>query len=485
MKITITKIFSVFSLIIIISNNIYAKYDTIISNNFTNIQSSKSVDITIIKIQIFGNNRTKKDIILRELSIKEGDKIAIDKIISILNEEERKIVNTDLFNEVEFKIEITKENQLIVIINVLESIYWRPIILFELSDRNFNDWWENFNHDLNRINYGLGFAHYNISGRADEFEILLRLGFIKQFQTSYFIPYISKKQKGGIEIEFDYIDYNHLEYNSIDYVPIFYKSKNSLLKELSTSIEYSHRESFYNYHYFELEYYNINLSDTLSSLNQNYFYENNIKNSFNLSYEFDRDFRDIKNYPLYGFRLNINLEKEGLKIFNDINKWKVGIYYSKYFKLKKNYYYSFNISSYISSKKQPYYLYEYTDQIRGYEKYLIHGHSNLIYKNTVKKRILSKNYNIEKKESTGNISDSILRRFKNIPIDIYLKVFFDSGYIWRYSNNKQSANLNNKYLHSFGIGIDFVTIRNLSITTELSRNSNKELNFSINLGADF
>ena len=221
MKITIIKIFSVFSLIIIISNNIYAKYDTIISNNFTNIQSSKSVDITIIKIQIFGNNRTKKDIILRELSIKEGDKIAIDKIISILNEEERKIVNTDLFNEVEFKIEITKENQLIVIINVLESIYWRPIILFELSDRNFNDWWENFNHDLNRINYGLGFAHYNISGRADEFEILLRLGFIKQFQTSYFIPYISKKQKGGIEIEFDYIDYNHLEYNSIDYVPIF------------------------------------------------------------------------------------------------------------------------------------------------------------------------------------------------------------------------------------------------------------------------
>ena len=291
MKITITKIFSVFSLIIIISNNIHAKYDTILSNNFTNIQSSKSVDITIIKIQIFGNNRTKKDIILRELSIKEGDKIASDKIISILNEEERKIINTDLFNEVEFKIEIVKENQVNVIINVLESIYWTPIILFELSDRNFNDWWENFNHDFSRINYGLGFAHYNISGRSDEFEVLLRLGFIKQFQTSYYIPYISKKQKGGIYLGFDYINYDHLEYNSINYIPVFYKSKNSLLKKISTSIEYSHRESFYNYHYFELEYNNITFNDTLSLLNENYFFDKKIKNSLTLRYEFNRDLK--------------------------------------------------------------------------------------------------------------------------------------------------------------------------------------------------
>ena len=272
------------------------------------------------------------------------------------------------------------------------------------------------------------------------------------------------------------IDYNHLEYNSINYIPVFYKSKNSLLKELSTSIEYSHRESFYNYHYFELEYNNIILNDTLSLINDNYFYGNRIKNSFNINYEFDRDFRDIKNYPLNGFRLNIQIEKTGIGIFNDINKWKASIYYSKYFEFKKQFYYSFNLSTYFSSKNQPYYLYENTDQLRGYEKYLIHGHSNLIYKNTLKKRIVSKNFNIEKMK---------FRKFKNIPINIYLKMFFDSGYVWKYSNKNQNINLNNKYLHSFGIGLDFVTIKNLYITTELSRNSNKELNFSINLGANF
>ena len=454
-------------------NKLLAKSDT---TSINNLKLNQSSNIIIDEIKILGNKKTKENIILRELTLKEGIIISKDKFISTIEEDKRKVINTDLFYEVEFKIEIIKENHVIIIINVLESIYWVPIIIFELSDRNFNDWWENFNHDFNRINYGLGFAHYNISGRADEFEVLLRLGFIKQFQTSYYIPYITKKQKGGLYIGFDYIDYNHLEYNSINYIPIFYKSKNSLLKELSTSIEYSHRESFYNYHYFELEYNNIILNDTLSLINDNYFYGNRIKNSFNINYEFDRDFRDIKNYPLNGFRLNIQIEKTGIGIFNDINKWKASIYYSKYFEFKKQFYYSFNLSSYFSSKNQPYYLYENTDQLRGYEKYLIHGHSNLIYKNTLKKRIVSKNFNIEKMK---------FRKFKNIPINIYLKMFFDSGYVWKYSNKNQNINLNNKYLHSFGIGLDFVTIKNLYITTELSRNSNKELNFSINLGANF
>ena len=454
-------------------NKLLAKSDT---TSIDNLKLNQSSNIIIDKIKILGNKKTKENIILRELTLKEGIIISKDKFISTIEEDKRKVINTDLFYEVEFKIEIIKKNHVMIIINVIESIYWVPIIIFELSDRNFNDWWENFNHDFNRINYGLGFAHYNISGRADEFEVLLRLGFIKQFQTSYYIPYITKKQKGGLYIGFDYIDYNHLEYNSINYIPIFYKSKNSLLKELSTSIEYSHRESFYNYHYFELEYNNIILNDTLSLINDNYFYGNRIKNSFNINYEFDRDFRDIKNYPLNGFRLNVQIEKTGIGIFNDINKWKASIYYSKYFKFKKQFYYSFNLLSYFSSKNQPYYLYENTDQLRGYEKYLIHGHTNLIYKNTLKKRIISKNFNIEKMK---------FRKFKNIPINIYLKMFFDSGYVWKYSNKNQNINLNNKYLHSFGIGLDFVTIKNLYITTELSRNSNKELNFSINLGTEF
>ena len=45
--------------------------------------------------------------------------------------------------------------------------------------------------------------------------------------------------------------------------------------------------------------------------------------------------------------------------------------------------------------------------------------------------------------------------------------------------------LNNAYIYSFGIGLDIVTLKNLSFTTEVSRNSQKETNLSLKLGADF
>ena len=249
-----------------------------------------------------------------------------------------------------------------------------------------------------------------------------------------------------------------------------------MLNSFTTSIEYSHRESFYNYHYFELEYINIEKDDYLNFLNNNYLNDKNINNILNLSYEFDRDFRDIKNYPLEGFRLNFSIIKYGLGIFKDVNNWKARIYYSNYFKLKKRFYYSFNISSIVSSKNQKYFMYEFTDQIRGFEKYLIHGFSNITYQNSFKKKIY--NGNIKRNYS------EYFRKIKNIPIDIYLKIFYDSGIIWKYESN-QNMFLNNTYIYSFGLGLDIVTLKNLSFTTEVSRNSQKETNLSFKLGADF
>ncbi len=465
--------------IILFQLNIYSSSgisDTIPINN--NIKLDPSIDFYIInKIIIRGNKRTKTDIIVRELSITEGEKLIKSRSFEIIEEEKRKLVNTNLFNEVEIKIKSIGKNKIEIFINLIESLYVLPSIIFELSDRNFNDWWENFNHDLSRINYGAGLMHYNLSGRADILEFSFRGGFIREFYSSYYIPYISKKQKGGLELDFNFIDYDHLNFETNNHVPEFYKSKNSLQKEINSSIEYSHRESFYNYHYFIIEHNNFKLNDTLKILNERYYLNRNIINSINVGYEFDRDFRDIKNYPLDGFRLNIQIKKNGLGIFNDINKWKTKIYYSNYFSLKNKNYYSFNFSSLYTSKNQPFLLYESLDKIRGFEKYLINGYSYLTFRNTLKRNVFSKTYSRD--------NDSFIKRIKNVPLNIYFKIFYDSGYIWKYKNQNNNYFLNNKYIFSYGIGFDIVSIKNISFSSELSRNSLNEFNLSFNLGADF
>ena len=462
----------------------FAIQDSIITNNLEKILNNNKSTVLINKISIEGNRKTKKNIITRELSFIEGQEIKKENILSIIKEDERKIVNTNLFNEVNINVlpsSISSKSLEMVDINiqVIESFYWIPSILFELSDRNFNDWWENFNHDLSRINYGLGLIQYNISGNADQLELSFRLGFIKEFYGSYFLPYLSSKQKGGIKFNLNYINYDHLEYNTENYIPKFYKSENSLKKHYVSSVEYSHRESFYNYHYFKLEHNDITMNDSIFKLNDNYFVNNvDIKLGYlSLSYEFDRDFRDFKNYPLDGFRFNIKVEKNGLGIINKLNKLKFRLYYSKYIKLKNNYFYSFNISSVVSSNNQPYILYEDTYNLRGYEKYLIHGHSNIIFKNTFKKNILSKNI--------SRYNQDYFKRIKNIPLKIYAKIFFDSGSVWKYNDSNINMDLNNNYLYSIGFGLDIVTIKNISFSSEISRNNQKNYNVSFKVGADF
>ena len=472
--------FNFFSLLILAlfynTTNIFSQNE-VISIDIKKYDYLKSESYKIKTIEINGNKRTKKDIILRELSIKEDEIIDKNIIISKVEEDKRKLINTNLFNEVDINIILLDDNNLSIKINLIESFYLLPSIIFELSDRNFNDWWVNFDHDFSRINYGGGFLQYNLTGRADILEFTFRRGFIRELYSSYYIPYLSKKQKGGLEANFNLIEFDHLFYNTNNYVPVFYKSDNFLKKHLKSSIEYSHRESFYNYHYFNVEYNNIKLNDTLSFLNENYFRNDKNINGISLGYEFNRDFRDIKNYPLDGFRLNFKIRKEGIGIFKNLDKWSTKIYYSNYIPLNKKFNYSFNLSTLYSSKNLPFLFYESSDKIRGYEKYLIHGYSYFIQKNSLKKKILTTSFSRE--------NEKLMKRVKNIPLDIYLKIFFDSGVIWKYSKQTNDSYLNNKYLYSYGIGIDIVTLKNISFSSELSRNSLNENNLSFKLGADF
>jgi len=133
-----------------ILNNINGKdiIDTLSYSSFDYLKINSKNNLKINKIIIEGNGKTKEEIILRELSFKENDSISIINFQSIIEEEKRKLINTDLFNEVEIKFLLIKENNIDIKIEVIEGVFWSPNIIFELSDRNFNDWWVNFNHDF-------------------------------------------------------------------------------------------------------------------------------------------------------------------------------------------------------------------------------------------------------------------------------------------------------------------------------------------------
>ena len=116
--------------------------DTLDYSNFDYLNNSIKTNLKINNIIIKGNKRTKSNIILRELNFKKNDSISFSDFQSVIEEDKRKLINTDLFNEVQIKFLLIEEKNVDIIIEVIESIYWSPNIIFELSDRNFNDWWK-------------------------------------------------------------------------------------------------------------------------------------------------------------------------------------------------------------------------------------------------------------------------------------------------------------------------------------------------------
>ena len=112
-----------------------------------------------------------------------------------------------------------------------------------------------------------------------------------------------------------------------------------------TSINITKRRGFYTFHNLDIGFSNSHIADTISYLNPNYFSDQQTSQKyFSLGYSFTRDFRDFSAYPLNGFYLNIQIDKYGLGIFNDVDKTEVNAIYSRYFDLGKKFYYASSLS---------------------------------------------------------------------------------------------------------------------------------------------
>src|SRR4051812_41669791 len=116
------------------------------------VQSVQPIDtlaartLQINRIIILGTRITKDRILLREMSLKPGDTISSLRLDDVLVRDRAKIYNLRLFNTVVVRwLEFDPGAGLVdLIIEVKERWYIFPSPIFELSDRNFNEWWQNY-----------------------------------------------------------------------------------------------------------------------------------------------------------------------------------------------------------------------------------------------------------------------------------------------------------------------------------------------------
>jgi len=444
--------------------------------------STASSYVEIDNIFVIGNIKTKKKIILREMGVARGQSITEAELKELLESDRRKIINTRLFNDVELSVLKLSETKVDVVVKVSERWYTWPSPIFKLVDRNFNDWWQNQNRDFSRVNYGLKLVKYNFRGRNETVKLTLQLGFTRNIELQYRIPYIDKAQRQGVSFNVGYSENNNIAVRTVDHKPVFIDSEDVLLTRRKFGLGYRFRNSFYSTHRFNIEYQHNNINDTIATLNQNYFLGGRTTQKFfSLRYRFMLDRRDFAAYSLNGYLWNISVLKRGLGIHDDIDNFSININHSKFIDLKKGYYLS-NYSSVQMSfpEEQPYAnlsaLGFGKDFIRGYELFLIEGQNYYLNRTTFKKRILST------KKRIGLIP---VRQFREVPLQIFLKTYFDMGYSENYEGYFENRTLSNRYLFGTGIGLDFVTFYDSVIRTELTSNREGDLGFFLHFKKDF
>jgi outer membrane protein assembly factor BamA len=441
--------------------------------------------LLINRVFIIGNRLTRDQIISRELSLKPGDLIYSLDLPEIIDLDKKKLINTRLFNTVEIRTLELEENKLDLLIDLNERWYTFPSPIFELSDRNFNEWWQNYDHDFKRVNYGLRLYQFNMRGRNETLRFIAQFGFLRRFELMYRFPYIDKGQKHGISVDVGFHETKNLAYQTTDHKYVFAESDQILRNERRAGLTYSYRNSFYKTHSFNVSYRNMHVNDIVIDSNANYIHNEFLKQEYpSASYQFNSDHRDVSAYPLKGNQFLFAISHNGLGISEDLNNFETSILYSKYFDLKKEYYLSNNFNVYYSSPNDiPYVNFGVLGQrkqfVRGYELYVVEGPWYFLNKTTFKKLIFSRNY---------NWSVMPMKQFRYVPLSIYFKTYADLGYVRNYPYYEARAlntTLSDKLLLGTGFGVDVVGFYDIVVRFEYSFNGQGEQGFFFHVKKEF
>lgn len=424
------------------------KIDTL--NHSGSKNSYDDEKFVIHEIRIIGNNKTKPEIILRELTFSENSTISY----SDLKFNETRVFSLGIFSNVQFILE-AEEDKNILFILVQESWYIWPVPFIDIADR---DW--------KKLTYGLHLNIQNLTGRNENLTTGFSLGYDPKFYLRYFNPLINQKHNLLLQIQ-----------------TLIQKRTNRSIEAIKVS-----NNQNYNENYFVLDFLigkRIELFNTVTgSVSYEYLKVNEyfplrtvsssgIDKFLSTQFSYSLDTRDFTAYPKKGTNLKFAYRKVGLGESEvDFNIFA--------FELKKIYqvvypiFYLRNYSRILSGPILPYYANSfigYSERLRGYFKEIYEANSMML--NTVEFRFpLVEKYFMQ--IHLPFIPEELLKY--TLSLDIH--AFYDNALMF----NKNDKLSKKRFLNGFGFGLSLLVLPYRSINFEIAWNEKlkSEIIFDLN-----
>lgn len=437
--------------------------------------------VVVSYVNILGNEKTKHDVLIRELPVDKGQKIHLDDLPTLKSEMQRNLMNTGLFNFVHVFDSIT-ENRLGFWIHLEERWYLWPNFYVDYADRNINNWWKK--KDWHRVNYKFGLVQNNFRGRREEIGVQAQLGYEHEFAFLYDIPFLNQKKTIGMKLMADYQALRHVAYGSIDHRLLFVSDPSRYLYQKSQiSLSMLYRPDIHTIHQLTGAVYQYSNDDTLLALNKDFAAQNQDVFPY-FSYIFKLDYRDYKHYPLNGYYVDFAARKFGLPGLS-VDYFLLKTYLRKYFQLfpQQWYFASGLVAQTHLGKDLPYHLianrglgYE-RDFVRGLEYYVFDQTDWVYLKTSLKRKILPQQI-----VQIGFLKNQLFgEKFSKIPLEIFGTAFYDAGYVGGNYQQQETNPMVDLWIQGAGFGLEFVTYYDKVLRTEVSWNQRGEIGFFLHM----
>ncbi len=416
-------------------------------------------------INISGNEKTKPEIIFRELPFKMDEEYPIGAFVQQLKKAKKQLMNTGLFREVVVSLDKEDDSSVAVNVEVLEKWYIWPRAFLKPVDKSFGEWWSEKERNTDRINYGISLAHNNITGRNDKLRINLMNGYTRQISLQYYGLWLDKDLKWSTNAGFSLGQNREVNYMTLENRQVPVKGKNDFLHSyVGGFLQLNYRPAIKTIHTFGIGYTYESIADTVFKLNPSFSSDANIIQYPEIFYKLSYFNVDYIPYPTKGFLGEASLKKKGFGLSSSVNLWELTAKASQTWPLSSKSFFNLKGVGMIKLPfSQPYTGKQFIGYegkyLQGYEYYVIDGVAGGYTKASFSRLIFNTHISIPSK------------RFKclnNIPVKLYAKTFVDAGYI--YNTSAGENKLTNTFLYSGGIGLDLVTFNDFVFKVEWSFN---------------
>lgn len=420
----------------------------------------------INEIVIYGNTKTEKRILERELTFEIGD--TIQKLEKHLKQSETNLQNTQLFHNVQ--IDFVQQGSMVnITVYVKERWYFWPIPILEYAESNLATYLRRQEPDY--LNYGVILKQSNFRGLNQGLKVKIRLGVREQFGINYTIPQLKNKKNIGVYIDFSTFRQKELHNSIAEYRYVDLIEDHYIYHEYRILGGIKWRPGYYAKHMLYGGYRNFQFDNTIDSAFGSPITSMSMYMvvAYSLSY-----FRgDYIAYPLKGYKLDFDTEMAAGKKTIAYSTLNFGYHYPVFHRVTLSY----GADLFISyTKNYPHYIFAgpgKTYYMRGFEDYAVHNDFFLINRCQIKYTLLKrKDFKFDKIPSP---------KFNNPFLKVFLNAFSEVGY----TQNIHSVTETKKVPISFGMGLDFLTYYDWIGRFEITKNNRNETRINIHWGYIF